>query len=127
MRSSVERCLACAAMTSLLFAIGRALLGFIWVIAASRCPCAGGSLVALMVWAYYSAQIFLFGAVLIGPTQNRTVLRSFPARCSTDTSAGDEQSRCAAREAWGFMKKSRSKEKLNRGSSQVSKATISAR
>jgi membrane protein len=54
-----------AAMTSLLFALGKMLLGFyLGHSTVASAYGAAGSLVALMIWAYYSAQIFLFGAEL---------------------------------------------------------------
>jgi membrane protein len=52
-----------AAISALLFAIGKTLLGwyFGWASIGSAYG-AAGSLVAVVVWVYYSAQIFLFGA-----------------------------------------------------------------
>ncbi|HEY3938824.1 MAG TPA: YihY/virulence factor BrkB family protein, partial [Bryobacteraceae bacterium] len=53
-----------AVATAILFSIGRALLGFYLKTAAVGSTYgAAGSLVALVVWIYYSAQIFFFGAV----------------------------------------------------------------
>jgi len=52
-----------ALVTSLLFSLGRFLLG--WYIGRSGAASsygAAGSVVALVLWTYYSAQIFLFGA-----------------------------------------------------------------
>jgi len=52
-----------AAMTALLFTLGKSLIGF--YLGRSGIASgfgAAGSLVALLVWVYYSAQIFLFGA-----------------------------------------------------------------
>ena len=52
-----------AALTSLLFGIGKLLIGL--YIGHSRVASAygaAGSLVVLLIWAYYSAQIFLYGA-----------------------------------------------------------------
>lgn len=52
-----------AAMTSLLFSIGRLLLG--WYLARSSTASAygaAGSFVLILLWIYYSAQIMLFGA-----------------------------------------------------------------
>lgn len=52
-----------AAVTALLFAIGKFLIGlYIGKSAVASSFGAAGSLVVLMVWVYYSAQIFLFGA-----------------------------------------------------------------
>ncbi len=53
-----------AAVTAVLFTVGRALLAFYMATAGVGSTYgAAGSLVALLVWVYYSAQIFLFGAV----------------------------------------------------------------
>ena len=52
-----------ALMTSLLFNIGKALIG--WYIGSSAIASsygAAGGLIVLLLWVYYSAQIFLFGA-----------------------------------------------------------------
>ncbi len=52
-----------AAVTALLFAIGKVLIGL--YLGKSSLPSgfgAAGSLVVLIAWVYYSAQIFLFGA-----------------------------------------------------------------
>jgi membrane protein len=52
-----------AAVTSLLFAIGKFLIGlYLGRASVASTFGAAGSLVVLMVWVYYSAQIFLFGA-----------------------------------------------------------------
>jgi len=52
-----------AAVTAALFALGKVLIGF-YLGRASIASVFGaaGSLVAVMVWVYYSAQVFLFGA-----------------------------------------------------------------
>jgi membrane protein len=53
-----------AVVTAIMFTIGRALLAFYMATAGVGSTYgAAGSLVALIVWVYYSAQIFLFGAV----------------------------------------------------------------
>ncbi|HET8542979.1 MAG TPA: YihY/virulence factor BrkB family protein [Pseudolabrys sp.] len=52
-----------ALMTSLLFNIGKAIIG--WYIGSSAVASsygAAGGLIVLLLWVYYSAQIFLFGA-----------------------------------------------------------------
>jgi membrane protein len=52
-----------ALMTSLLFSIGKSLIG--WYIGSSAVASsygAAGGLIVLLLWVYYSAQIFLFGA-----------------------------------------------------------------
>ena len=52
-----------AAVTAVLFALGKFLIGlYIGRSAVASTFGAAGSLVVLMVWVYYSAQIFLFGA-----------------------------------------------------------------
>src|SRR4051812_37825917 len=52
-----------AAVTSALFAIGKFLIGlYLGKASVASSFGAAGSLVVLMVWVYYSAQIFLFGA-----------------------------------------------------------------
>lgn len=52
-----------SALTSLLFAIGKFLIGlYLGKASVASTFGAAGSLVVLMVWVYYSAQIFLFGA-----------------------------------------------------------------
>ncbi len=54
-----------AFLTALLFTIGRALLGlYLAKAAVGSAYGAAGSLVAFVVWIYYSAQIFFFGAIL---------------------------------------------------------------
>ena len=54
-----------AVMTAFLFGIGRSLLTLYLRTAGVGSPYgAAGSIVALVVWVYYSAQIFFFGAVL---------------------------------------------------------------
>ena len=53
-----------AAVTAILFSIGKALLSlYLSTIGVSSAFGAAGSLVAFVVWVYYSAQIFFFGAV----------------------------------------------------------------
>lgn len=54
-----------AVATSLLFSVGRAILSFYFRTAGiGSAYGAAGSLVVLVVWVYYSAQIFFFGAIL---------------------------------------------------------------
>jgi membrane protein len=54
-----------AVITALLFSVGKWLIGiYIGKSAFSSVYGAAGSLLALLVWVYYSAQIFLFGAEL---------------------------------------------------------------
>ena len=52
-----------AAITALLFVIGKSLIG--WYIGSSAIAStygAAGSLIVLLLWVYYSVQIFLLGA-----------------------------------------------------------------
>ena len=61
-----------AAVTALLFAIGKVLIGL--YLGKSSLPSgfgAAGSLVVLIAWVYYSAQIFLFGAEYTWVNANR--------------------------------------------------------
>src|SRR5204863_9498870 len=52
-----------AAVTAALFAIGKFLIGlYLGKSSVASAFGAAGSLVVMMVWVYYSAQIFLFGA-----------------------------------------------------------------
>src|SRR5204863_8886687 len=52
-----------AAVTALLFAVGKLLIGlYLGKSSVASAFGAAGSLVVLMLWVYYSAQIFLFGA-----------------------------------------------------------------
>jgi membrane protein len=54
-----------AAITSLLFALGKLLIGlYLGASAVASTYGAAGSLAVLLIWLYYSAQIFLFGAEL---------------------------------------------------------------
>jgi membrane protein len=54
-----------AALTALLFSLGKLLIGlYLARSAIASTYGAAGSLAVLMVWLYYSAQIFLFGAEL---------------------------------------------------------------
>jgi membrane protein len=52
-----------AAVTSLFFAVGKSLIGlYLGKSAVASAYGAAGSLVIIVVWVYYSAQILLFGA-----------------------------------------------------------------
>jgi len=52
-----------ATVTALLFAIGKLFIGlYLGTAAVGSAYCAAGSLVVVIVWVYYSAMIFLFGA-----------------------------------------------------------------
>jgi membrane protein len=64
--------IAGAALTSLLFVIGKSLIG--WYIGSSAIAStygAAGSLIVLLLWVYYSAQIFLLGAEFTKVFANR--------------------------------------------------------
>jgi membrane protein len=70
-----------AMQTSLLFSIGKLAIGeYIGHSAFSSAYGAAGSLAALLVWLYYSAQIFLFGAELTRAQTLRSGARIVPAR-----------------------------------------------
>jgi membrane protein len=59
-------------VTSLLFSIGKLLIGlYLGHSAVASAFGAAGSLAALLIWLYYSAQIFLFGAELTKAYANR--------------------------------------------------------
>lgn len=61
-----------ALVTSLLFAVGKYLIGlYLGHSAAASAYGAAGSLAMLLLWLYYSAQIFLFGAELTKAYANR--------------------------------------------------------
>ena len=52
-----------AAITSVLFTIGKTLIGFYLLYSAAASVFgAAGSLILLLFWMYYSAQVFLLGA-----------------------------------------------------------------
>ena len=55
--------LSCAALTAVLFTIGKFLLGlYLGYTSTASSFGAAGSFVVMLVWVYYSAQILLFGA-----------------------------------------------------------------
>jgi membrane protein len=67
--------------TALLFEIGKFLLGFyLGRFAPSSAYGAAGSLLMVLLWTYYSAQIFLFGAQLAKAYDGRQVERNRPSR-----------------------------------------------
>ena len=69
-----------AVQTSLLFAVGKLAIGqYIGHSAFSSAYGAAGSLAALLVWLYYSAQIFLFGAELTRAHAQQEGARLIPA------------------------------------------------
>jgi membrane protein len=64
-------------VTSLLFSIGKLLIGlYLGHTAVASAFGAAGSFAALLIWLYYSAQIFLFGAELTKAYANRHRFRS---------------------------------------------------
>src|SRR5262249_52812403 len=67
-----------AAVTSFLFTIGKTLIGlFIGRSTVASVYGAAGSLVALLIWVYYSTQIFFFGAEFTQVYATRSVPASF--------------------------------------------------
>lgn len=82
-----------AAITSLLFALGKTLIGlYLGRSAVGSTFGAAGSLAVLLIWLYYSAQIFLFGAELTRTFAERAGGGIVPAPyaeiCSTHCSEG---------------------------------------
>ncbi|MBI3861912.1 MAG: YihY/virulence factor BrkB family protein [Planctomycetia bacterium] len=70
-----------AAVTSLLFALGKHLFGlYLGRSGVASAYGAAGSLVVLIIWTYYSAQILYFGAELTWVTARRRGTRTVPAR-----------------------------------------------
>ncbi len=70
-----------AALTALLFTLGKFLLGFyLGRSGITSTYGAAGSLVALLVWVYYSAQIVFFGAEFTKAYANRFGSRIVPSR-----------------------------------------------
>jgi membrane protein len=68
-----------AAVTAVLFTIGKALIGlYLGRAAVGSSYGAAGSLAALLVWLYYAAQIFLFGAELTKAYANHMGSRIVP-------------------------------------------------
>jgi membrane protein len=92
-----------AAVTAMLFAIGKVLIGiYIGKSDLTSGFGAAGSLVLLMVWVYYSAQIFLIGAEFtwvyaheFGSRRNRNPPSAPAADVPTKSTAGDEDPRQA--------------------------------
>jgi len=82
-----------AAITAVLFTIGKTLIGFyLGQSSTTSVFGAAGSLVIILVWVYYSAQIVLFGAEFTRVLSMKSGLRILPAensmRLTTATSAG---------------------------------------
>lgn len=79
-----------AAVTTLLFLIGKSLIG--WYIGSSAIAStygAAGSLIVLLLWVYYSVQIFLFGAELTKAFANRYGSKQAHPVSETQTGAKD--------------------------------------
>ncbi len=75
-----------AAMTALLFTIGKFLIGlYLGKSNIASAYGAAGSLVVILVWVYYSAQIFLFGAEFTAVYANRLGSRIAPAEGAVRT------------------------------------------
>jgi len=83
-----------AAVTSLLFAIGKFAIGlYLGKSSVASSFGAAGSLVVLMVWVYYSAQIFLFGAEFTWVFANEYGSRRGAARAGNAASAPSDEVR----------------------------------
>jgi membrane protein len=68
-----------AAFTTLLFTLGKFLIGmYLGTTGTASAYGAAGSLAALLIWLYYSAQIFLFGAELTKASADRNGSRILP-------------------------------------------------
>lgn len=78
-RTAWRYVLSGAAVTALLFAIGRHLIGmYLSYFTIGSAYGAAGSLIVVLLWLYYSAQIFFFGAELTQVISNRGRPRSGP-------------------------------------------------
>lgn len=78
-----------AAFTALLFVIGKVALGiYLGSAGVGSAFGAAGSLVLLLVWIYYSAQIFLFGAEFTQVYSNKYGPRRVPAEHAAQPEAG---------------------------------------
>jgi membrane protein len=81
-----------AALTSLLFTVGRLLIGiYIGKTGIASLFGAAGSLVIVFVWVYYSAQIFLLGAEF-----TRVYAQAFGSLREPDTAAASGEDPFAA-------------------------------
>ena len=81
-----------AAVTSLLFAVGKFLIGlYLGKASVASSFGAAGSLVILMIWVYYSAQIFLFGAEFTWVYAHRLGSRRGESRPANATAMGASQ------------------------------------
>ncbi len=69
-----------AAITAVLFTIGKSLIGFyLGQSSTTSAFGAAGSLVVILIWVYYSAQIILFGAEFTRVLSMKSGLRIVPA------------------------------------------------
>ena len=74
-----------AMITALLFTVGKSLIGwYLGTTAASSGYGAAGALILILLWIYYSAQIFLFGAeiarAIAGPCRTKRTARGLRLR-----------------------------------------------
>jgi uncharacterized BrkB/YihY/UPF0761 family membrane protein len=79
-----------AIVTSALFTIGKSLIG--WYIGSSAVASsygAAGALIIVLLWVYYSAQIFLLGAEFTSIRTTTTVGRQTSRGCEADKQAAD--------------------------------------
>jgi membrane protein len=97
-----------SALTALLFTIGKTAIGlYLGHSSVASAYGAAGSLVVLLIWAYYSAQIFLFGAEFIKAYANQYGSRIVP---EADAEPVTEE----ARAEQGIPHRQRERERLRR-------------
>jgi membrane protein len=83
-------------VTSVLFMIGRELIGlYLARISVASTYGAAGSLVVMMIWVYYSAQIFLLGAEFTQVRACRRGAQVEPARGACAMTEAKRQARAA--------------------------------
>lgn len=85
-----------AAFTSVLFGAGVFILGFYFTLYSSSIYAAAGSLIVLLLWFYYSAQIFLFGAEFTYMYATRHGSQIRPADYIEGKNDADEKNEAAA-------------------------------
>ena len=87
----MERCLDRGATTSLLFSVGKFLIGFyLGHSTVTSIYGAAGSLVTLLFWVYYSSLMFFFGAELTQVYATRYASTVIPAENVQSTSPASE-------------------------------------